>query len=409
MTRPPRLCMVVYGEYPNDVRVARETRAALAAGFAVEVVATRGYGEPARESLGGVTVYRLPVGKHRDTGAVRFLVGYLAFTALATVHLARLALKRRPDIVQVHNPPDFLIGAGLVPRLLGGRLVLDVHDLSSDMFSMRFGDGAAARAAQRVLEGIERLACRMADAVLTVHEPYRAELARRGTDPDRILVVLNSLDETLLPSEPRPATPNPFQIVYHGTVAPHYGLEIVIDAFAQLPEWLSHATLEIIGDGIAVPQLARQAADLGVADRVELAGVALPQTEVLARIQGASVGVIPNLPTRLNRFALSTKLFEYVVLGIPVVVADLPTLQSHFSSEEVAYFRAGDAAALAGAIESVADDYASALDRAGAAIERYRAEYEWNRQARRYTRLLRLLAAGASNPARLALDGNGDD
>jgi glycosyltransferase involved in cell wall biosynthesis len=401
--------MVVHGEYPSDVRVAREARAAVAAGFAVEVVATRGVGEPAFESLGGVGIHRLPVRRQRGTGPVRFLVEYLAFTALATLYLARLTLKRRIDIVQVHNPPDFLIGAALIPRLLGGRLVLDVHDLSSDMFSMRFGEGVAARAAQRILEGIERLACRIADAVLTVHEPYRAELARRGTDPDRILVVLNSLDETMLPSRPRPPALNPLRLVYHGTVSSHYGLDVVVDAFARLPEQLSHATLEIIGDGMAVPQLARQAAELGVADSVKLTGVALPQTEVLARIQGASVGVIPNLPTRLNRFALSTKLFEYVVLGIPVVVADLPTLQSHFSSEEVTFFRAGDATALAGAIESVADDYESALERARAALVRYRAEYDWNRQARRYTRLLRLLAVGAPNPARLALDGNGDD
>ena len=129
------------------------------------------------------------------------------------------------------------------------------------------------------------------------------------------------------------------------------------------------------------PSSPRGAATLGVADRVALRGVALPQAEVLDRIQGASVGVIPNLPSRLNRFALSTKLFEYVALGIPVVAADLPTLRSHFTPEEVTYFRAGDAVELAAALESVADDYESALTRARAAGERYRASYAWDGQA----------------------------
>jgi len=68
----------------------------------------------------------------------------------------------------------------------------------------------------------------------------------------------------------------------------------------------------------------------------------VPHAAVLTRIAGASVGVVPNLPSRLNRFALSTKLFEYVVLGIPAVVSDLPTLQRYFSPEEVVFFRAGD-------------------------------------------------------------------
>jgi glycosyltransferase involved in cell wall biosynthesis len=117
---------------------------------------------------------------------------------------------------------------------------------------------------------------------------------------------------------------------------------------------------------------------------------------VLERVAGASVGVIPNLPTRLNRFALSTKLFEYVVLGIPAVVSDLPTLRRHFSPEEVAFFRAGDPKALADVLTRVADDYDAALARAAAARERYRNSYDWERQSRGYTRMLELLATGSS-------------
>ena len=58
----PRVCMVAHSPFPADPRVAREVRAALAAGFAVDVVATRAHGEAAREEVGGATVHRLPVG-----------------------------------------------------------------------------------------------------------------------------------------------------------------------------------------------------------------------------------------------------------------------------------------------------------------------------------------------------------
>ena len=70
-----------------------------------------------------------------------------------------------------------------------------------------------------------------------------------------------------------------------------------------------------------------------------LSGRYLPQAEVLAAVQSAHVGVIPNLSSRLNRFALSSKMFEYVALGVPVVSADLPTIREHFSDEEVLFFR----------------------------------------------------------------------
>ena len=84
-----------------------------------------------------------------------------------------------------------------------------------------------------------------------------------------------------------------------------------------------------------------------------LSGGFLSQEEVLSRVRSASVGVIPNLPTPLNRFALSTKLFEYVALGVPVVAADLPTIREHFSDEEVLFFRRRRRRSLASALASL--------------------------------------------------------
>jgi glycosyltransferase involved in cell wall biosynthesis len=380
--------MIVHGDYPDDVRVAREVRAAHAAGFLVDVVATRGPGETPRATIGGANVHRLSASRKRGAGTIRFIAEYVLFTLLATVYVARLALRRRPDIVQVHNPPDFLIAAALLPKLLGARVIFDVHDLSSDMFAMRFGDRPGWKVADTILRFIERAACSVADAVVTVHEPYRAELGRRGVDVRRVHVVLNSVDEAVLPAEPRPPTGDPFRIVYHGTVTPHYGLDLVLDAFALLSEPLPTATLEIFGSGDAVSALQNRADSLGLGPRVAMSGVTLPQPEVLRLVQGASVGVIPNLPSKLNRFALSTKLFEYVALGIPVVAADLPTLRTHFSEAEILFFDAGSASSLAAMLASVADDYDAALDRARAAKARYRATYEWRLQAEKYTALL---------------------
>src|SRR5205823_12472960 len=102
--------------------------------------------------------------------------------------------------VQVHAPPDFLLASALVPRLRGAALVLDVHDLSSDMFGMRYGDRPAATRVERALRAVERLAAAAADAVVTVHEPYRRELISRGVPGDKIAVIMNTVDERHLPA-----------------------------------------------------------------------------------------------------------------------------------------------------------------------------------------------------------------
>jgi glycosyltransferase involved in cell wall biosynthesis len=111
-------------------------------------------------------------------------------------------------------------------------------------------------------------------------------------------------------------------------------------------------------------------------------------------VRSADVGVIPNLPSQLNRFALSSKLFEYVALGVPVVSADLPTIREHFDDEEIRYFRAGDPDALAEALFDVASDSTAARARAERALKRYEA-YRWPPNAARYAELLSRIAPQA--------------
>ena len=53
--------------------------------------------------------------------------------------------------------------------------------------------------------------------------------------------MLNSLDESLLPETAQQPAVDPFRIVYHGTVTPHYGVDLVVQAFAQVARWISRA------------------------------------------------------------------------------------------------------------------------------------------------------------------------
>jgi glycosyltransferase involved in cell wall biosynthesis len=394
--------MVLHGPYPEP-RVAREAAAALDAGYAVEVVAMKRIGEPAREVVDDVLVTRLPVHHVQGAHIGRMVAEYLAFTALATAVVGRRAVSRRYDVVHVHNPPDFLIAAAVVPRLLGSRVIFDVHDRSPDMFAMRFPErtGAGARA---ILQRLERLATAFADSVVTVHDAYLRELVAHGTPSEKATVVMNSLDERLLPS-PKPRTSRPFRVVYHGTVTPHYGVHLLVEAVAEAVEQGVDLRVEIIGGGDSVPDLKRRVRELGLSDRTTIEGRFLPHKAVLELVNGASAGVIPNLPTPLNRFALSSKLFEYVVLGVPVISAALPTIREYFDDSEVLFFQPGDARSLAEALVAVARDPVGAESRAERARRRYQ-NYRWELSAGEYIAILnRLASQNTSSPAPRAARG----
>jgi len=380
------LCMVLHGPYPlGEPRVAREARVASELGFEVDVLALRQPGEARSETIDGVTVHRLPVRHRRGCGALRMFAEYLGFAALASTWLALHPRRRR--IVQVHNPPDFLAFAGLIPKLLGNRLILDIHDLSPDIFSMRFDGKRGSRIADRLLRLTEKTAAGLANQVITVHEPYRRELIARGVKSDNVSVVINSLDETLLPAPNMLKESDSFRVVYHGTITHWYGVETIIEAAAQVLSEITHLQIELYGEGDALPAVRELVSRHGLDDRFFSSDAYLPHRETLAAVAGASVGVIPNRANRLNRFALSSKLFEYVMLGIPVACSRLPTLQEHFAEDELLFFESGNPADLARAFVLIAQDPAGAAQRAERARARCK-EYSWQRNAERYAALL---------------------
>jgi glycosyltransferase involved in cell wall biosynthesis len=381
----PTICMVVHAYFPlGEPRVQREARAAREAGFDVTVFALRGEDEPREEMVDGIRVRRAALDHRRGAGLARMVFEYLAFGELALFWLAWHSMRRPFAIVHFHNPPDFLIIAGLLPRAIGSKLILDIHDLSPHMFAIRV-PGRGGMLASRVLTWVERLACAIAHEVITVHEPYRAELVKHGVPADKVRVVMNSADDAVL-SRARKAAPfrgrsAPFRLAYHGTLTPWYGADLIVDAVAILRRSGLDVDAVIIGDGDQVASLREQVARLGLDGYVHLSGRYLPIETAIATAAAADCGVIPNRPSEINRFALSSKLFEYVAVGVPVVVSRLQTLSAYFSPDEVSFFEPDDAGSLAGAVRWVYEHPNEARARASRAALRAE-EYSWSRGRR---------------------------
>jgi glycosyltransferase involved in cell wall biosynthesis len=375
------VCMVVHSYYPvGEVRAEREARAASEEGYHVTVVCLRRPDEPPVETVDGVQIVRLPVQHVRGVGALRTIGEYVDFALRATVAVLTIHRRSPVDVTYVHAPPDFLVVAGIIPRLLGRRVVLDIHDLSPHMFNARFASERWSRIAERALYAVERAACAVAHKVVTVHDAYRNELVAHGVPAEKITVVMNApLPESV--ERARAAAANGrradgFVVAYHGTVTHWYGVDLLIEAMAQLRDRIPELRGLVLGEGDALPEVEALAERLGVASMIQFPTELVSQAEAICRVAGASVGVIPNRPSPLNRFALSSKLLEYVSLGIPVVVSRLETLVAHFDRDEVTFFEPGDAASLAEAIAWAAEHPEEARERADRAERRAR-QYSW--------------------------------
>jgi glycosyltransferase involved in cell wall biosynthesis len=391
--------MIVHSYYPvGEVRAEREARAAVEAGYAVDVICLRRPQEAQVEVVDDILITRLPVEHVRGAGPLRSMGEYMRFAIRASAAVLRIHRRAQVDVVYVHAPPDFLIVTALVPRLLGSRVVLDIHDLSPHMFDARFGGGRWARPVERVLRSIERSACFVADRVITVHDPYRDELAANGVPSGKIVVVMNAPPSAVVELG-RTAAANgqhsgSFVVAYHGTVTHWYGVDLIIQAIARLGDRIPNLRGLILGEGDALSSAEALAHQAGVASRIEFPSTLLSQAEAVSRVAGASCGVIPNRQSHLNRFALSSKLLEYVALDIPVVVSRLETLAAHFGPEEVTFFDPGDVESLAEAIAWVAEHPAEAREKTKRAQRRAEA-YSWPRSQARLLETLSSTAAEA--------------
>jgi len=182
-------------------------------------------------------------------------------------------------------------------------------------------------------------------------------------------------------------------VLYQGLVRDGRGLERLVDAMRDVPD----AALVVIGDGPAKAALVRRATD-ALGDRAHF----LPHTppdDLLRLTASADLGVhVPEPITESIRLALPNKLFEYLMAGLPVVVADIPEMQRVVEQFDVGlvvdpYDRDGLAAALRRALD---DEAARRRWRANAprVFETFRPERDKERFQDVYRRLLQQPVGG---------------
>ena len=119
--------MVVFSSYPHDARPRRAVDALLQEGMSIDLLCEADGKAPRRESLGNLRVTRIPIPRTRG-GKLSYAYQYSAFIALASSIFAWRSLRKRYDLVYVHNMPDVLVVSGLLPKLLGAKVILDQHD-----------------------------------------------------------------------------------------------------------------------------------------------------------------------------------------------------------------------------------------------------------------------------------------
>ena len=214
------------------------------------------------------------------------------------------------DVVLLPDPELFAVGS-LLARLRVKRAVIDIHEDYAQAAMARPWVPVGARDFIRVFADLAvRLGRLAAWRVMVAAD----ELARSND-----FVSLNIPDPSTLEFGEHDGSK---RLVYVGDLTRARGAADMIDLLAGLD---SGYELRLIGS--ANPEFARElnarAERLGVAGRVEVTG-RLAHGEAWAAARGSLAGLNLLRPVPAYRNAVATKLWEYLAVGVPPIVTDLP-------------------------------------------------------------------------------------
>jgi glycosyltransferase involved in cell wall biosynthesis len=337
-----RVAMVLFSFYPDDSRPRRAAEALVGCGMHVDLVCLRENSADRKiEVWNGVHIRRLPMTRRRG-GVLGYLFQYTAFLVSSSWIVGVRCLRQRYDLVYVHNMPDFLVLSGLFPKLLGARVILDLHDPMPELMRAIFGIAENALAV-RLLKWVERRSMAIADSIVTVSQTFATLFGTRSCASKKITVVMNSPDEKIFQARQtiQRMRKGRFVIMYHGSLVERNGVDLAVEAFARVRATIPEAELRIYGS--PTPFLHRVMDSVrarGLEKSVQYLGPRLSE-QIAEAIQECDLGIIPNQRNIFTEINTPVRMFEYLALGKPVIAPRASGICDYFDEHSLIYFERG--------------------------------------------------------------------
>ena len=357
--RGRRAAVLLFSQYPADPRPRRAAEALAAQGVNIDLICLRdGDGEPAHETYGSINVTRVRLKRYRGS-KLDYVGRYATFILTSFFYLASRSLTRRYDLVHVHNMPDILVFAAIVPKLLGAKVILDLHDPMPELMRTIFTLPEHSLSVL-VLKRVERWSIRFADLVLTVNLACKKIYSSRSCQSHKIKVVINSPDDEVFRFRSGYVRDvngkdgkgsKPFVILYHGSLVHRNGFDLAVESLEKVRKTIPSARLSVCGKRTSFfEKVMESARQRGLDTNVDYLG-ARNLKEIVEAIEDCDLGIIPNHRNLFTEINTPTRIFEYLALAKPVIAPKTRGIQDYFGDNDLIFFEVGDADDLAQKIE----------------------------------------------------------
>ena len=352
-----------------------------------------------REDVEGWTFYRTPpvAGVASNLPVLR----ELALIQNTQARLEEIVKEIKPDILHAHSPVLNAIPALRVGRRAGIPVVYEVRAFWEDA-AVTLGTGSEDGPRYKLTRWLETRALRQADAITTICEGLRGDIAARGIPADKITVIPNAVnvDEFTggAPADPALAASlgltGQSVLGFLGSFYSYEGLHHALQAMPQMLASNPDIRFLLVGGGPEEDRLNALAGELKVQDKVVFTG-RVPHAEVQKYYDLVDVLVYPRVPVRLTELVTPLKPLEAMALNKVMVASNVGGHRELIRDGETGnLFAAGDVNDLAVTILRVLKNRAKWPSQIAAGRKFVEQERSWKNSVARYVPVYEKLVTG---------------
>ncbi len=300
-----KVCHLTSGHIPFDTRIFHKEAKTLAkAGYNVSLIAQHNK----EEVVEGVRIVPLPKPRNR-------------FERMTKVvwKLLRLALKEKADIYHFHDPE--LIPIGLTLKLFGKKVIYDVHEHYPNSILDKFWIPKRLRQiVSKLFTLFEKTSGPFFDYIVyttpIVGNRYKKMKVRTKRIENYPLIKLSKYSEKKTKK----------YIIYLGGMSKSRGICELLRAFTlvikKYPTWELYLVGKVTPESFA-KEINNLISNLNLKEKIKLISW-VPYEKKERYSSQASLGIVTYLPYANNMSCLPNKLFDYMLVNLPLVASDFP-------------------------------------------------------------------------------------
>lgn len=314
-------------DYPWDIRVDKITGSLANDGHDVHIVCRNLRRNVIECTLNGVHIHRLKYMKSNRFNDIYSIP--LPVNPAWLLRIRDVIIKHGIELLIVRDLP-----LALSAIILGNIFSIDViFDMAEDYPAMLAGinrvNGSMINNIIRnpkVASYLEEYICKRADAILVVIEESKSRLIGLGIEPRKIELISNTpILELFDDRQTKHKDKEGLQILYIGGIQMVRGIQTVIESLKIIKYRIPDIQFKVIGDGYALSKLKDLARLYEVNQYIDFTGY-IPHELLPSHISSSDICIIPHNLNQHTSTTIPNKLFDYMAMGKPVVVSDVPPL-----------------------------------------------------------------------------------